>query len=59
MSGAKTARPGVLTRRGTNGEFALLTSLLYAWNPGDYDPDRAAAAAEQVTAGLPPTGGAS
>ncbi len=45
--------------RGTNGEFALLTSLLYAWNPGDYDPDRAAAAAEQVTAGPPPTGGAS
>ncbi len=32
----------------TNGEFALLTSLCYAWNPGSYDPNAAAAAAERV-----------
>lgn len=33
---------------GTNGEFALLTTLFYAWNPAAYDPAAAAAAAEQI-----------
>jgi hypothetical protein len=33
---------------GTNGEFAMLTSLLYAWNPAAYDPAAAAGAAEQI-----------
>ena len=37
--------------RGTNGEFALLTSLVYTWNPSAYDPDAAAAAAERILAG--------
>jgi hypothetical protein len=35
---------------GTNGEFALLTSLFYTWNPGAYDPDGAATAAERILA---------
>jgi len=35
---------------GTNGEFALLTSLLYTWNPGTYDPDAAAVTAERLIA---------
>ena len=34
--------------RGTNGEFALLTSLFYTWNPSAYDPTAAAAAAERI-----------
>ena len=33
----------------TNGEFALVTSLLYAWNPQAYDPDRAADTANRIT----------
>jgi hypothetical protein len=37
--------------RGTNGEFALLTSLVYTWNPSAYDPTAAAAAAERILAG--------
>ena len=40
---------------GTNGEFALLTSIFYAWNPGAYEPTGAAAAAERILA----AGGAS
>jgi len=36
--------------RGTNGEFALLTSLFYTWNPSAYDPAAAAAAAERILA---------
>ena len=36
--------------QGTNGEFALLTSLFYTWNPADYDPDQAAIVAEQIAA---------
>lgn len=35
---------------GTNGEFALLTSLMYAWNPAAYDPDAAAQSAERILA---------
>lgn len=35
---------------GTNGEFALLTSLLYTWNPSVYDPTAAATTAERVLA---------
>jgi len=35
---------------GTNGEFALLTSLFYTWNPTTYDPATAAAAAERILA---------
>ena len=38
---------------GTNGEFALLTSLLYAWNPGAYDPGEGAATAERLIAAGP------
>lgn len=34
--------------QGTNGAFALLTSLLYTWNPAAYDADRAAHVAEAV-----------
>jgi hypothetical protein len=34
--------------RGTNGEFALLTSLLYTWNPGAYVPAAAATTAERI-----------
>jgi hypothetical protein len=37
---------------GTNGEFALLTSLLYTWNPIAYDPFASAAAAERITQAL-------
>ncbi len=36
--------------RGTNGEFALLTSLFYTWNPSAYDPAAAAVAAERILA---------
>ena len=36
--------------RGTNGEFALLTSLFYAWNPSAYEPTSAATTAERVLA---------
>jgi len=36
--------------RGTDGEFALLTSLFYTWNPSAYDPAAAAAAAERILA---------
>lgn len=36
--------------RGTNGEFALLTSLLYTWNPSTYDPAAAATTAERILA---------
>jgi hyaluronoglucosaminidase len=36
--------------RGTNGEFALLTSLFYTWNPSAYEPAAAAAAAERILA---------
>jgi hypothetical protein len=36
--------------RGTNGEFALLTSLFYTWNPSAYDPGAAAVAAERILA---------
>jgi len=35
---------------GTNGEFALLTSLFYTWNPGAYDAAAGGAAAEQILA---------
>jgi hypothetical protein len=35
---------------GTNGEFALLTSLLYTWNPSTYDPAAAATTAERILA---------
>jgi hypothetical protein len=35
---------------GTNGEFALLTSLFYTWNPTTYDPAAAASAAERILA---------
>ena len=35
---------------GGNGEFALLTSLLYTWNPSTYDPAVADAAAERILA---------
>jgi len=35
---------------GTNGEFALLTSLFYTWNPTTYDSAAAAAAAERILA---------
>ncbi len=34
----------------TNGEFALLTSLFYTWNPSTYDPAAAAATAERILA---------
>jgi len=34
----------------TNGEFALLTSLFYTWNPVAYHPAAAAAAAERILA---------
>jgi hypothetical protein len=33
---------------GTNGHFALLTMLLYAWDPENYDPAAAAATAERL-----------
>jgi len=33
---------------GTNGHFALLTMLLYAWDPEGYDPAAAAATAERL-----------
>ena len=33
---------------GTNGQFALLTMLLYAWDPENYDPAAAAATAERL-----------
>jgi hypothetical protein len=33
---------------GTNGQFALLTSLFYTWNPTTYDPAAAAASAERI-----------
>jgi hypothetical protein len=36
--------------RGTNGEFALLTSLFYTWNPSTYDPAAAATTAERILA---------
>jgi len=36
--------------RGTDGEFALLTSLFYTWNPSAYDPTAAAVAAERILA---------
>jgi len=36
--------------RGTNGEFALLTSLFYTWNPRTYDPAAAATTAERILA---------
>ena len=35
---------------GTNGEFALLTSLFYAWSPAAYEPAAAAAAVERILA---------
>jgi len=35
---------------GTDGEFALLTSLFYTWNPSAYHPASAAAAAERILA---------
>jgi hypothetical protein len=35
---------------GTNGEFALLTSLFYTWNPAVYDAGAGGAAAEQILA---------
>jgi hypothetical protein len=35
---------------GTNGEFALLTTLIYTWNPAAYDPATAAATAERILA---------
>ncbi len=35
---------------GTNGEFALLTSLFYTWNPAAYQPVAGAAAAERILA---------
>jgi hypothetical protein len=35
---------------GSNGEFAMLTSLFYTWNPTAYDPPAAAAAAERILA---------
>ena len=35
---------------GTNGEFALLTSLLYTWNPSTYDSAAAATTAERILA---------
>ncbi len=35
---------------GTNGEFAMLTSLFYTWNPSTYNPATAAAAAERILA---------
>jgi hypothetical protein len=34
----------------TNGEFALLTMLFYAWNPVAYDPATSAATAERILA---------
>jgi hypothetical protein len=34
----------------TNGEFALLTSLMYAWNPAAYEPTAAATTAELILA---------
>ena len=34
----------------TKGEFALLTSLFYTWNPSAYDPTAAATTAERVLA---------
>ncbi len=43
--------------RGTNGEFALLTSLAYTWNPSAYDPAAAAAAAERILSGESATTG--
>jgi hypothetical protein len=36
---------------GTDGEFALLTSLFYTWNPAAYQPGPAAAVAERILAG--------
>jgi hypothetical protein len=36
--------------QGTNGEFALLTSLFYTWNPSTYDPAAAATTAERILA---------
>ena len=36
--------------RGTNGEFALLTSLFYTWSPRTYDPAAAATTAERILA---------
>lgn len=36
---------------GTNGEFALLTTLFYTWNPAAYEPAAGAAAAERILAG--------
>jgi hypothetical protein len=41
---------------GTNGEFAMLTTLDYAWNPAAYSPTTAARAADQFLAGTPATG---
>lgn len=35
---------------GTNGEFALLTSLLYTWNPAAYDAATAASVTERILA---------
>jgi hypothetical protein len=35
---------------GTNGEFALLTTLFYTWNPASYDPATGAAVAERILA---------
>jgi len=37
--------------QGTNGEFALLTSLFYTWNPASYDPATAASEAERILVG--------
>jgi len=35
---------------GTDGEFAMLTSLMYAWNPTAYDAAAAGVAAERILA---------
>lgn len=43
--------------QGTNGDFALLTSLFYAWNPASYDSATAAASAERILATSRPTTG--
>lgn len=48
---------GVALWKGTNGEFALLTTLFYAWNPSAYDPSAAAASAERMLATTSATAG--
>jgi hypothetical protein len=39
---------------GSNGHLALLTELAYTWNPGAYDPERAADDARRILADDPP-----